>query len=80
MRSPLSRDTGLGWHTEAAFFCGCQFRVNEFGVLEVITEDAEPEGIKKAHATTTWAIPTAQEGKHCLFMPSTAGHFSYMLH
>ncbi|XP_048860554.1 lethal(3)malignant brain tumor-like protein 3 isoform X1 [Brienomyrus brachyistius] len=46
-----------------------KFRVNEFGVLEVITEDAEPEGIKKAHATTTWAIPTAQEA----FSASTPG-------
>ncbi|MGH0167077.1 UNVERIFIED_CONTAM: hypothetical protein FKN15_051955, partial [Acipenser sinensis] len=37
------------------------FRVNEFGVLEVITDEAEVESGKKAHATTTWAVPTAQE-------------------
>ncbi|KAL0967373.1 hypothetical protein UPYG_G00251420 [Umbra pygmaea] len=39
-----------------------KFKVNEFGVLEVITEDGEEESLKKAHATTTWAVPTAQEG------------------
>ncbi|KAJ8275095.1 hypothetical protein COCON_G00097200 [Conger conger] len=38
-----------------------KFRVNEFGVLEVITDDAEAESVKKAHARTTWAVPTAQE-------------------
>ncbi|KAK6489089.1 lethal(3)malignant brain tumor-like protein 3 isoform X1 [Huso huso] len=38
-----------------------KFRVNEFGVLEVITDEAEVESGKKAHATTTWAVPTAQE-------------------
>uniref|UniRef100_A0A8C9TUV1 L3MBTL histone methyl-lysine binding protein 3 n=1 Tax=Scleropages formosus TaxID=113540 RepID=A0A8C9TUV1_SCLFO len=43
-----------------------KFRVNEFGVLEVITDEAEAECVKKAHATTTWAVPTAQEGKHVL--------------
>ncbi|MBN3326499.1 LMBL3 protein, partial [Atractosteus spatula] len=39
------------------------FRVNEFGVLEVINDETEVESVKKAHATTTWAVPTAQEGK-----------------
>ncbi|XP_036406188.1 lethal(3)malignant brain tumor-like protein 3 [Megalops cyprinoides] len=38
-----------------------KFRVNEFGVLEVITDDAEVERVKKAHARTTWTVPTAQE-------------------
>ncbi|XP_051780177.1 lethal(3)malignant brain tumor-like protein 3 [Erpetoichthys calabaricus] len=38
-----------------------KFKVNEFGVLEVITDDAEVENVKKAHATTTWSVPTAQE-------------------
>ncbi|KAL4649096.1 lethal(3)malignant brain tumor-like protein 3 isoform X1 [Arapaima gigas] len=38
-----------------------KFRVNEFEVLEVITDEAEAECVKKAHATTTWAVPTAQE-------------------
>ncbi|MGH0147203.1 UNVERIFIED_CONTAM: hypothetical protein FKN15_055745 [Acipenser sinensis] len=38
-----------------------KFQVNEFGVLEVITDEAEVESVKKAHATTTWAVPTAQE-------------------
>uniref|UniRef100_A0A8C2AH05 L3MBTL histone methyl-lysine binding protein 3 n=1 Tax=Cyprinus carpio TaxID=7962 RepID=A0A8C2AH05_CYPCA len=41
-----------------------KFRVNEFGVLEVITDEMEEERGKKAHATTTWSVPTAQEGKH----------------
>ncbi|XP_030638762.1 lethal(3)malignant brain tumor-like protein 3 [Chanos chanos] len=40
-----------------------KFRVNEFGVLEVITDAADEEGVKKAHATTTWAVPTAQEAQ-----------------
>ncbi|XP_064412192.1 lethal(3)malignant brain tumor-like protein 3 [Latimeria chalumnae] len=38
-----------------------KFRVNEFGALEVITEEAEVESVKKATATTTWTVPTAQE-------------------
>ncbi|XP_060769581.1 lethal(3)malignant brain tumor-like protein 3 isoform X2 [Neoarius graeffei] len=38
-----------------------KFRVNEFGVLEVITDAGDEEGVKKAHATTTWSVPTAQE-------------------
>ncbi|XP_058249623.1 lethal(3)malignant brain tumor-like protein 3 isoform X2 [Hemibagrus wyckioides] len=38
-----------------------KFRVNEFGVLEVITDTGDEEGVKKAHATTTWSVPTAQE-------------------
>ncbi|KAJ8270751.1 hypothetical protein GJAV_G00118820 [Gymnothorax javanicus] len=38
-----------------------KFRVNEFGVLEVITDDVEAESAKKTHARTTWAVPTAQE-------------------
>ncbi|XP_051500790.1 lethal(3)malignant brain tumor-like protein 3 isoform X2 [Myxocyprinus asiaticus] len=38
-----------------------KFRVNEFGVLEVITDETEEERGKKAHATTTWSVPTAQE-------------------
>lgn len=49
-----------------------QFRVNEFGALEVITDESEMESVKKATATTTWMVPTAQEGqlrssKHCLW-------------
>ncbi|XP_053142349.1 lethal(3)malignant brain tumor-like protein 3 isoform X2 [Hemicordylus capensis] len=38
-----------------------KFRVNEFGALEVITDETEMEGVKKATATTTWMVPTAQE-------------------
>ncbi|XP_073672672.1 lethal(3)malignant brain tumor-like protein 3 [Garra rufa] len=38
-----------------------KFRVNEFGVLEVITDEMEEERGKKAHAKTTWSVPTAQE-------------------
>ncbi|XP_023614908.1 lethal(3)malignant brain tumor-like protein 3 isoform X2 [Myotis lucifugus] len=38
-----------------------QFRVNEFGALEVITDESEMENVKKATATTTWMVPTAQE-------------------
>ncbi|XP_036831629.1 lethal(3)malignant brain tumor-like protein 3 isoform X2 [Oncorhynchus mykiss] len=38
-----------------------KFKVNEFGVLEVLTEEGEDESVKKAHATITWAVPTAQE-------------------
>lgn len=41
----------------------CQFRVNEFGALEVITDESEMESVKKATATTTWMVPTAQDGK-----------------
>lgn len=40
-----------------------QFRVNEFGALEVITDESEMESVKKATATTTWVVPTAQEGQ-----------------
>uniref|UniRef100_A0A8C1Q939 L3MBTL histone methyl-lysine binding protein 3 n=1 Tax=Cyprinus carpio TaxID=7962 RepID=A0A8C1Q939_CYPCA len=42
-----------------------KFRVNEFGVLEVITDEMEEERGKKAHATTTWSVPTAQEDTFC---------------
>ncbi|XP_067402835.1 lethal(3)malignant brain tumor-like protein 3 isoform X2 [Emydura macquarii macquarii] len=38
-----------------------KFRVNEFGALEVITDETEMENVKKAIATTTWMVPTAQE-------------------
>ncbi|XP_054030028.1 lethal(3)malignant brain tumor-like protein 3 [Dryobates pubescens] len=38
-----------------------KFRVNEFGALEVITDETEMESVKKATATTTWVVPTAQE-------------------
>ncbi|KAM6127025.1 lethal(3)malignant brain tumor-like protein 3 [Pterocles gutturalis] len=38
-----------------------KFRVNEFGALEVITDENEMESVKKATATTTWMVPTAQE-------------------
>ncbi|PNI87277.1 L3MBTL3 isoform 6 [Pan troglodytes] len=38
-----------------------KFRVNEFGALEVITDENEMENVKKATATTTWMVPTAQE-------------------
>nr|XP_046154244.1 lethal(3)malignant brain tumor-like protein 3 isoform X2 [Oncorhynchus gorbuscha] len=38
-----------------------KFKVNEFGVLEALTEEGEDESVKKAHATITWAVPTAQE-------------------
>uniref|UniRef100_A0A8C8SNS1 L3MBTL histone methyl-lysine binding protein 3 n=1 Tax=Pelusios castaneus TaxID=367368 RepID=A0A8C8SNS1_9SAUR len=38
-----------------------KFRVNEFGALEVITDETEMESVKKAIATTTWMVPTAQE-------------------
>ncbi|XP_061846668.1 lethal(3)malignant brain tumor-like protein 3 isoform X2 [Colius striatus] len=38
-----------------------KFRVNEFGALEVITDENEVESVKKATATTTWMVPTAQE-------------------
>ncbi|NWQ73864.1 LMBL3 protein, partial [Columbina picui] len=40
-----------------------KFRVNEFGALEVITDETEMENVKKATATTTWMVPTAQEGQ-----------------
>ncbi|NXD83443.1 LMBL3 protein, partial [Halcyon senegalensis] len=40
-----------------------KFRVNEFGALEVITDETEMESVKKATATTTWMVPTAQEGQ-----------------
>uniref|UniRef100_A0AAZ3QXW4 SAM domain-containing protein n=1 Tax=Oncorhynchus tshawytscha TaxID=74940 RepID=A0AAZ3QXW4_ONCTS len=38
-----------------------KFKVNEFGVLEVLTEEGDDERVKKSHATTTWAVPTVQE-------------------
>ncbi|XP_063166210.1 lethal(3)malignant brain tumor-like protein 3 isoform X3 [Candoia aspera] len=38
-----------------------KFRVNEFGALEVITDETEMESVKKATATTTWMVPTVQE-------------------
>ncbi|XP_066467297.1 lethal(3)malignant brain tumor-like protein 3 [Tiliqua scincoides] len=38
-----------------------KFRVNEFGALEVITDETEIDSVKKATATTTWMVPTAQE-------------------
>ncbi|ELW69410.1 Lethal(3)malignant brain tumor-like protein 3 [Tupaia chinensis] len=38
-----------------------KFRVNEFGALEVITDENEMENVKKATATTTWMVPTAQD-------------------
>ncbi|KAI4873894.1 hypothetical protein NFI96_029742 [Prochilodus magdalenae] len=39
-----------------------KFRVNESGGLEVITAEGDEEGVRKAHAKTTWTVPTAQEG------------------
>ncbi|NXG97151.1 LMBL3 protein, partial [Loxia leucoptera] len=42
-----------------------KFRVNEFGALEVITDETEMESVKKATATTTWMVPTAQEVSAC---------------
>lgn len=38
-----------------------KFRINEFGALEIITDETEVDRIKKATATTTWNVPTAQE-------------------
>lgn len=35
--------------------------------MEVLTEEGEDESVKKAHATITWAVPTAQEGKMAWF-------------
>uniref|UniRef100_A0A8D0GXS1 L3MBTL histone methyl-lysine binding protein 3 n=1 Tax=Sphenodon punctatus TaxID=8508 RepID=A0A8D0GXS1_SPHPU len=43
-----------------------KFRVNEFGALEVITDETEMESVKKATATTTWMVPTAQEDYNVL--------------
>lgn len=37
--------------------------MNEFGALEVITDVTEMESVKKATATTTWMVPTVQEGQ-----------------
>ncbi|NXP49617.1 LMBL3 protein, partial [Heliornis fulica] len=45
-----------------------KFRVNEFGALEVITDETEMESVKKATATTTWMVPTAQEGQLRVFL------------
>uniref|UniRef100_A0A6Q2XJA4 SAM domain-containing protein n=1 Tax=Esox lucius TaxID=8010 RepID=A0A6Q2XJA4_ESOLU len=55
----------MDWNDGVGTLPGSQlkFKVNEFGVLEVITEEGDEECMKKAHATTTWAVPTAQEGK-----------------
>lgn len=50
-------------HVCVCVICVAQFRVNEFGVLEVITDDMDEEKGRRAHATTTWTVPTAQEGK-----------------
>uniref|UniRef100_A0A8C7UJ03 L3MBTL histone methyl-lysine binding protein 3 n=1 Tax=Oncorhynchus mykiss TaxID=8022 RepID=A0A8C7UJ03_ONCMY len=44
-----------------------KFKVNEFGVLEVLTEEGDDERVKKSLATTTWAVPTVQEGKMAWF-------------
>uniref|UniRef100_A0A3P8YX90 SAM domain-containing protein n=1 Tax=Esox lucius TaxID=8010 RepID=A0A3P8YX90_ESOLU len=53
----------MDWNDGVGTLPGSQlkFKVNEFGVLEVITEEGDEECMKKAHATTTWAVPTAQE-------------------
>uniref|UniRef100_A0A4W4ELH6 SAM domain-containing protein n=1 Tax=Electrophorus electricus TaxID=8005 RepID=A0A4W4ELH6_ELEEL len=53
----------MDWKDDVGTLPGSQlkFRVNEFGVLEVITDDGDEEGVRKAHATTTWSVPTAQE-------------------
>eukprot|EP00075_Anas_platyrhynchos_P021084 XP_027310337.1 lethal(3)malignant brain tumor-like protein 3 isoform X4 [Anas platyrhynchos] len=48
-----------------------KFRVNEFGALEVITDETEMENVKKATATTTWMVPTAQEGQLRAFSEKT---------
>ncbi|NXJ98947.1 LMBL3 protein, partial [Corythaixoides concolor] len=53
-----------------------KFRVNEFGALEVITDETEMESVKKATATTTWMVPTAQEGHyffHCAAFSEKTG-------
>ncbi|NXL50808.1 LMBL3 protein, partial [Podilymbus podiceps] len=53
-----------------------KFRVNEFGALEVITDETEMESVKKATATTTWMVPTAQEGhyfSHCAAFSEKTG-------
>ncbi|KAB5517065.1 hypothetical protein PHYPO_G00185170 [Pangasianodon hypophthalmus] len=61
----------MEWNDGVGTLPGSQlkFRVNEFGVLEVITDAGDEEGVKKAHATTTWSVPTAQEAlsveMHC---------------
>lgn len=39
--------------------------MNEFGALEVITDETDLDGVKKATATTTWMVPIVQEGKSC---------------
>ncbi|XP_062323841.1 lethal(3)malignant brain tumor-like protein 3 isoform X2 [Osmerus eperlanus] len=59
----------MDWQDGVGTLPGSQlkFRVNEFGVLEVVTdevkEDAEEEeeGVRKAHATTTWVVPSSHE-------------------
>uniref|UniRef100_A0A4W3I4R9 L3MBTL histone methyl-lysine binding protein 3 n=1 Tax=Callorhinchus milii TaxID=7868 RepID=A0A4W3I4R9_CALMI len=38
-----------------------KFRINEFGALEIITDEAEVERIKKASATKTWNVPIVHE-------------------
>uniref|UniRef100_A0A674IFT9 L3MBTL histone methyl-lysine binding protein 3 n=1 Tax=Terrapene triunguis TaxID=2587831 RepID=A0A674IFT9_9SAUR len=45
-----------------------KFRVNEFGALEVITDETEMESVKKATATTTWMVPTFSI-RYCLGVP-----------
>ena len=56
--------------TLCACVCVFQFRVNEFGVLEVVTDEVkeeaeeEEEGVRKAHATTTWVVPSSHEGEN----------------
>ncbi|XP_069052054.1 lethal(3)malignant brain tumor-like protein 3 isoform X2 [Lepisosteus oculatus] len=55
--------SAMDWKDGVGTLLGSElkFRVNEFGVLEVINDETEVESVKKAHATTTWAVPTAQE-------------------
>uniref|UniRef100_A0A8C4VKP1 L3MBTL histone methyl-lysine binding protein 3 n=1 Tax=Gopherus evgoodei TaxID=1825980 RepID=A0A8C4VKP1_9SAUR len=49
-----------------------KFRVNEFGALEVITDETEMESVKKATATTTWMVPTPPPSKRCPAVPVPA--------
>ncbi|XP_076872700.1 lethal(3)malignant brain tumor-like protein 3 isoform X2 [Brachyhypopomus gauderio] len=53
----------MDWKDGVGTLPGSQlkFQVNEFGVLEVITDEGDDDGVRKAHATTTWSVPTAQE-------------------
>ncbi|NXE48977.1 LMBL3 protein, partial [Casuarius casuarius] len=57
-----------------------KFRVNEFGALEVITDETEIESVKKATATTTWMVPTAQEGQLRDLAFSVVDCFFYFFH